>query len=43
MTDKELVERAFPPKVRQELERVLDELNAERSKPRKPARKPRKR
>jgi len=39
MTDKELVKKAFRPEVRQELQRVLDDLNAERPKRQKPARK----
>jgi len=39
MTDKELAKKAFSPQVRKELQRVLDELNAERPKRQKQAEK----
>jgi hypothetical protein len=39
LTDKELVARLFPPEVRKELKRVLADLNADRPKRRKQAKK----
>jgi hypothetical protein len=42
LTDKELVKRLFPSEVRKELKRVLADLNAEKPKRRKQAKKKRK-
>jgi hypothetical protein len=39
LTDKQLVKRLFPAEVRQELKRVLADLNADRPKRRKQAKK----